>query len=301
MTPGMAGPTTTNGDSHQHTQSSAAVTPETLPLLIQALEAVYNPQSSNETRQQASFFLSDAKNHAAAPWLGFSLANDRSQPPALRHYGLSMLEHSVCYLWNGLGQEDAERIQQYVIHLAETIDDSDPLYIRNKVAQLWTELVKKSWDPKGWPDMDKKLCELWGKTQAHKEMVLYTLEMLSEDVFTKEDATAVLRGPDLGRYCVEIYIPASTLRQHFPDRENFGLRCGDDGWLARFCEALDWCSTEDNEVTRSLGIRTLNAMKACFNWITPKAIIDTDCIARIIKVLDAPFTPLVTVRSCHRG
>lgn len=62
-----------------------------LSQVLEALQAIYAPNSSNDTRRQATEYLEQAKRHPEAPLQGYALANDRSQPAALRHYGLSTL------------------------------------------------------------------------------------------------------------------------------------------------------------------------------------------------------------------
>ncbi|OCK81321.1 ARM repeat-containing protein [Lepidopterella palustris CBS 459.81] len=281
---------TTNGGGVPHKESQ-----HDLSQVLQALEAIYNPRSSNDTRQQASAYLEQAKRLPEAPAHGFELAFNKSQPPALRHYGLSMLEYSIKYGWEDYTEEQGDALRQYVVQLAQNIAEEDPVYLRNKVAQLWTEIAKRSWGAE-WMDMDNQLVELWETSIYHQGVVIYVLEMLSEEVFNREDTTAGLRGNDLGRACVEIFTPAAVLAQHLPGRDtSLNVKFGDDGWLKRLCDLLNWCLSNDyerDERVRSCAIKILNALKAAMAWVIPKAIAATQCVEHVCKALAVPVVPL---------
>ena len=64
-----------------------------LSQVVQALQAIYEASSTNDTRRQATDYLERAKHDANALTHGHTLALDRSQPPQLRHYGLTLLEY----------------------------------------------------------------------------------------------------------------------------------------------------------------------------------------------------------------
>jgi exportin-5 len=266
--------------------------------VLQALEAIYDPRSSNDTRKEASAYLEDAKKLPEAPSHGFTLAIDRVQPPALRHYGLSMLEYSIKYGWEDYTVEQGEALRDYVIQLAQGISDEDPVYLRNKVAQLWTEVAKRSWGAE-WLDMDERLVGLWQSSLHHQAVVLYVLETLSEEIFTREDPTAGLRGKDLGRACVDIFLPASVLGQHLPDRDtNLNVKFGDDGWLKRLCDLLSWCLANDyqnNERISACANKTLNTLRAAVAWVMLPGIAATQVIEHVCKALAIPVVAIQQV------
>ena len=283
----------TNGGSVEHGE-----TRHDLSQVLQALEAIYDPHSSNDTRKHASAYLEHAKRLPEAPAHGFNLALNKTQPPALRHYGLSMLEYSIKYGWEDYTIEQGEALRQYVIQLAQNILEEDPVYLRNKVAQLWTEVAKRTWGAE-WRDMDDQLVQLWSSSLHHQAVVLCVLETLSEEIFNREDVTAGLRGNDLGRACVEIFLPAAVLRQHLPTRDKGpSYRCGEDGWLKRLCDLLNWCLSNDyekDERIRTCAIKTLNTLRAAMTWVIPKAITATECIEHVCKALAVPVVSLQQV------
>ncbi|RAL64721.1 hypothetical protein DID88_001752 [Monilinia fructigena] len=170
-----------------------------------------------------------------APYHGFTLASDKSQQPVVRHYALSLLEHAIKHKWTAYSEAQASALRLWIIQLSENLAQEDPLYLRNKTAQLWVEVAKRSWGSE-WTDMDKLLVRLWELPGpvVHKEFVLFVLETLSDEVFNGEDAVTVLREGALSKACVEIFTPAVVLSEAFPNRQlGTVLRHGGEGWLVR--------------------------------------------------------------------
>lgn len=285
---------TTNGASNDAEAGSGPDLSQVLP----ALEAIYDPRSTNETRQAASGYLERAKRLPEAPQYGFNLVLEKSNPPQLRYYGLSMLEHAVKYTWEDYTEEQGTALRHYVIQLAQNVDSRDPVYLRNKIAQLWTDVAKRSWAAE-WMDMDELLVRLWEASGEHQGIVLYILETLSEEVFNRDDPVAGLRGHDLGRACVEIFAPATVLQEHLPNRDtSVDVRYGDQGWIARLCELLGLCldrGIESDEQTSICAVKTLHALKASMPWIIPKAIAATNTVVHVAKALARPVAPVQQV------
>ncbi|KAF2846049.1 ARM repeat-containing protein, partial [Plenodomus tracheiphilus IPT5] len=285
----------TNGGGEAHRQQLNGNTSSDLHQVLEALQAIYATSSSNDTRRQATEYLEQAKRHPEAPSHGHTLALDRSQPVQLRYYGLTMLEYSIKYSWEDFTVDQGAMLRGYVTELASNITDDDPVYLRNKVAQLWTEIAKRSWGDE-WLNMDEQLVVLWSTSLHHQAVILYVLETLSEEVFNREDATAGLRGSDLGRACVEIFTPLAVLQEQLPTRDkSLGVRCGEDGWLRRLCDNLDWCLGQDyqNEAAlRTCAIKTMNSLRAVMPWIIPKAIAATQVIEAVCKALAVPVVEI---------
>ncbi|KAH7393781.1 armadillo-type protein [Phaeosphaeria sp. MPI-PUGE-AT-0046c] len=284
-----------NGGHGAHHHESNGNTQNDLSQVLEALQAIYATNSSNDTRRQATEYLEQAKRHPDAPSQGYTLATDGSQPAALRHYGLTMLEYSIKYSWEDFTTEQGTQLRGYVTDLATNIAQDDPVYLRNKVAQLWTEVAKRSWGAE-WLDMDEQLLSLWQHSLHHQAIVLYVLETLSEEIFNRDDATAGLRGSDLGRTCVEIFTPLAVLQEHLPTRDKGpDVRCGDEGWIKRLCENLAWCLSQDyqnQEAIRTLAVKTMNALRAAMPWIIPKAIAATQVISALCRALAVPVVEL---------
>ena len=297
MDAASATPQLANGQLGAHDANGRA--PD-LSQVLSALQAIYDPSSSNDTRRHATEYLEEAKRHPEAPSNGYALAREHQQPAQLRHYGLTMLEFSIRYNWEDFSEDQANALRNYVVELAQNVTAEDPVYLRNKVAQLWTEVAKRSWGAE-WMDMDQQLVELSQSSLHHQAVVLYVLETLSEEIFNREDTTAGLRSSDLGRACVEIFTPLAVLVEHLPTRDkSLNVRHGDEGWLRRLCDNLSWCLAQDyqsQEAVKLSAVKTMNALRACMPWIIPKAIAAVQVIEHVCKALAVPVVELQVVHT----
>ncbi|KAH0542112.1 hypothetical protein FGG08_003492 [Glutinoglossum americanum] len=293
-----------NGATAPLANGDGATEPQPLFQIVEALEAVHSAQSTNESRKQASIFLEQAKTSREAPYHGFTLASDRSQSPVVRHFALSLLEYAIKHNWTEYSLEQSNTLKGWVLQLAQDVNGQDPLYVRNKIAQLWVELAKRSWASE-WMDMDELLVRLWAGPLVQKELVLLVLETLSEDVFNREDSAAALRGTQLNKACVDVFTPASVLAENFPARDtDVNVRFGDEGWLARFGDLLEWClrnGVGTDEEVRSCAIKTLAALRAAMQWVMHKATAAVNCTEHICKSLAAPSVPvqMAAVETLH--
>lgn len=256
-----------------------------------ALQATLDPRTSNEIRQAALTYLEQVKTQPNAPNYGFNLASDWKQPEAVQYYGLQLLEYSIRYRWNDFQERHTQQIRQWVTSLAGAVREADALFIRNKIAQLWAEVAKRCWGEE-WMDMDNLLVNLWetssdGTGAANKLLVLYILEVLSEDICNSEDATAGLRLDVLGHAFNEIVIPEGLYREHISTRgTQHEVRCGDEGWFVRMCGFFASCIKESRvhgaspakQTFIACAIKALNAMRPTMVWISLKAVAEANCI-----------------------
>ena len=267
--------------------------------ISQALEIVHNPRSSAELRQDASKYLDDFCHEDEAPYHGYVLASNKEQPAIVRHFGLSLLENAVRHRWEAYSPEQRDALRDWVIRLAQGVGENDPVYLSNKVAQAWIEITKRSW-ALDWMDMDELLVRLWSGSAARSVLVLTILETLSEDILGGEDATTGLRSNSLNRACVEIFTPSRVLMDHFPTREtNINVRYGEEGWLSRIVEFLDWCLREE-QMTKEQRIYTicaLSTLKSTVSWIIPGALAAIHLFDRLRRCLAIPAVPIQLVRA----
>lgn len=257
------------------------------PEIAQALELVHDPRTANDQRQEAFRYLEHVKESDDAPYKGYVLSIRKSNASTVRHYGLSLLETAIRLRWQNWQEPETHAVRQWVLQLAQDVDESDPLFIRNKVAQLWVEVAKRSW-ALDWLNMDEMLVELWSGSAVRKVLVLEVLETLSENSFGKEDTTTALRGQDLSKACVEIFTPESVLINHFPGRDTtLNVRHGSEGWLSRISEFLAWCNTQDsdNQVVELCILKSLSTLKSVLGWAIFVGIADATCVERICQVL----------------
>ena len=265
--------------------------------ILQALAIIHEPRSSNDPRQAASRYLEEIRSDEQAPYHGFGLASAKDQPAVVRHYGLSLIEYGVRHRWSEYTPEQGQALRDWVVTLSHNTADSDPIYITNKVAEIWVEIAKRSWGL-DWLDMDELLVRLWDGSMLQKTLVLIILETLSEEVFGNDDTTAALRGSDLNKACVEIFTPANVLIEDFPTRETAAsIRYGVEGWLARMADLLDWCigNGKVDENRRACGVKTLSTVKSVISWVIPRSLVTTHALHRICACLAASNVPLQLV------
>ena len=258
--------------------------------ILRALNLIYDARSTNEHRQDATRYLEQVKSQDDAPYHGYMLAAKKSHPAAVRHYGISLLENAIRQRWAEYSGEQSDALREWVLKLAQSVAKDDPPFIRNKIAQLWVEIAKRSW-VLDWMDMDELLVRIWGGSTAQKELVLEVLETLSENSFGKEDTTTALRGPELSKACVEIFTPAQVMLDHFPRRDtSINVRFGQEGWLFRISEFLNWYNRDarhDNDL-QTCAIKALSTVKSVVHWVILKAISATLCMQRISECLTVP-------------
>jgi exportin-5 len=263
-----------------------------LPRIHEALNIVHSSYSTNDSRREASLFLEDIKANEEAPYHGFTLASDKIQQPVVRHYALSLLEHAIKHKWAEYSPAQATALREWVLQLSQEVSAEDPLYLRNKTAQLWVEVAKRSWAG-DWIDMDELLVRLWGipGSVVHKEFVLFVLETLSDEVFNGEDTIAIMREGALSKACVEIFTPAIVLAETFPNRQvGTPVRYGEEGWLVRIGELLSQCLDNDlqrNAQYQSCAVKALAVYKSVMPWAIPRAIASASCVQYMCKSLAA--------------
>lgn len=270
--------------------------------IIHALEVSHSPTSSNALRKEALQFLESKKQEELAARNGFLLASNTDNSPLVRHFGLSLLDHVLLHTGFALSSTLILELKEMIMQLAQRIQVQDPSYYRNKVAQLWAEVAKRSWGI-DWNGMDQDLFNLWSGTPLHKEFVLSVLETLSEDIFYREDTASSLRGTDLNRALVEIFTPLWVFQETFPEREHHKLeiRHGEDGWLSRICEFLGECiaSVNTSREAKECTLKGLAVLRTALVWSIPKAVLSCDIVTTICHAFESQNEHILLVISNH--
>ena len=293
----MSGTTIVNGN-HAGTQLDASDSN-----VLQALQVIHDPRSTNEHRQEASQYLEQLKAQEEAPYKGFLYASNKQNEAPLRYYGLSLLENAIRQRWLDYSGDQSVAVRRWVLDLAQAIDKTDAPFIRNKIAQLWVEVAKRSW-ALDWMDMDEMLVKLWSGHAVRKVLVLEVLENLSENSFGKEDVTTALRGQDLSKACVEIFTPAQAMLEHFPSRDtNVNVRYGNEGWLTRIADFLIWSTkqgTLDDDITLCAA-KALSTLKSVVSWAILPAVGTSNAIAAMCEALSSSSRSVQLVCASCRG
>ena len=269
------------GNTRGNADAQGPASPDTSSIL-HALRLVHDSGTDNDTRRKASDFLDAQKDIQGAFRHGFAVASDLKLEAMIRHFGLSLLEDTLRRKWHDLSDHDSRQLREWIVSLAQNIRDEDPAYIRNKVAQLWIELAKKSW-ALDWLDMDACLLKLWTKHLVFKELVLDILEGLSEDAFTRDDPGAAIRGQDLHNALVEIFTPMSDYAGSLKAGQTIvPLRSGEDGWLSRMSLFLQECVSAHTHSSYLICLtKCLAAMRSVISWIMPSTIISSNSFSSI--------------------
>ena len=292
-----------NGVS-QSSASHAQDGTEATEAILHALELIHNPTSNNDTRREASDFLNRQKDADGAYKPGYYLAGDHGRAPIVRHFGLSLIEHTIRQKWHEIPDDQTAQVHQWTLQLAQNISGGDPSYIRNKVAQLWVELAKKSW-ALDWLDMDSALLTLWNKNLISKELVLTILENLSEDTFARDDSAAALRGQELNTALVEIFTPAAQFAGGLSvGRTTIQLRVNDEGWLSRIVHFVQDCIANSSETQAMTCLtKALATLRSVFSWVMLAAIVSTQalggaaCAALSVQDTDVLMVSIYSVSS----
>jgi exportin-5 len=264
--------------------------------ILDALQAIHNPSTHNEYRRIASDYLEGlkARNEAALQG-GFALSTDPSQPPLVQHFGLSLLSHVIRHGAQDLSDQQAIQLRNCVVDLGRSVRAEYLAFIRNKVAELWIELAKRSW-ALDWFDLDEQLVRLWSQDLVHKDFVLTILESLSEDIFVREDSIAVLRGRDLNSALVEIFTPSSSFSGGIKiGGVTHNLRFGDEGWLTRITKLINESVNNQNidGQLRQVVLKALATLRSCFIWVMTPAISQSNALEATCNFLTSSDTDLI--------
>ena len=260
--------------------------------ILQALEIIHSPSTKNEIRKQASDYLENLKSHDAAASYGAFLGSDPSNPPLIRHYGLSLIEYTIRQKLHHQSESQNLKVREWVIELGKLLADNDPPFVRNKVAELWIELAKRTWALE-WFDFDQYLVDFWAGDLSHKDLVLTILENLSDDVFVRDDSTAILRGPDLNSALVEIYTsPDDFVGGLKVKNEVVRLRAGEEGWLARISNLLQVALSGDN-ASKPTVLKCLATLRSALGWLMTPAIAHTNTLPKICGCLSSQDTDVL--------
>jgi exportin-5 len=254
--------------------------------ILQALEIVHNPSTKNEVRKQASNYLDSLKLNDDAASYGAVLGSNSTKPPLIRHFGLSLIEHTIRHKLHQQNEAQNAQVREWVINLGKSLAENDPPFIRNKVAELWIELAKRSW-ALDWFHLDQYLVDFWSADLRYKDLVLTILENLSDDVFVRDDSTAILRGPDLNSGLVEIFTsPDDFVGGLKVNSEVVRLRAGEEGWLARITRLLQ-TSLSENGSSKPTVLKCLGTLRSAMGWLMTPAIAHTNSLATICRCLSS--------------
>jgi exportin-5 len=92
--------------------------------ILHALEVIHSPASNNDIRREATEFLNTQKDADGAYRPGYYLAADHGRASIVRHFGLSLIEHSIRLKWHDLADDQTAQVRRWTLELAQNITDA---------------------------------------------------------------------------------------------------------------------------------------------------------------------------------
>lgn len=273
--------------------------------IVSALGLIHDPGVSNSARLEAQVFLNSVEDDPQSPYYGYQLALPENNPdaktrPLVRHYGLTLLQRLVAHKYESFDTPKKLAVRSYVVEIANKVLPDDPLYIKEKLASIWTDIAKLSWglylEPEpssdarvlGWASMDLEMLDLWNNNLSTKELSLMIYRTLFEDLYILDDAVATRRLPTLLLLCTEVAVPAALMeRLYTRELRALDLRADPVGWMARWVGLLrdclgQGCATRE---TQTFAVRVLQTLKTCFHWVLTEVLVENDVLGLLSSCL----------------
>lgn len=154
--------------------------------LVKAVTVMMDPSSTQRYRLEALKFCEEFKEKCpiCVP-CGLKLA-EKTQIAIVRHFGLQILEHIVKFRWNSMSRLEKVYLKNSVMELIANGTLSileEENHIKDVLSRIVVEMIKREW-PQHWPDMLMELDTLSRQGETQRELVMFILLRLAEDVVT---------------------------------------------------------------------------------------------------------------------
>lgn len=290
--------------------------------ILQALEVVHEPRSSNQARREAQSFLELIKMSEESPYWGFQLALPEAYGKnyIVRHFGLSLLQHAITKKFQTFDCAKTLAVRDWIISLSEKIVDDDPHYLKEKLAFLWASMAKRIWGNflvkaadapdvektvskeeanEGWSSMDSDLWNLWSASTQTRELSLVILRTLFEDIYLLDDPLASKRTTILNQLSVLITTPKSVLEQIYEPNPNLAIcKHLNEGWFVVWSKyLLELLSNNEfsSPVVAQFVPKILGTFKTCLHWIQPSVLREENIMNTLVNILTIPDMKLKTL------
>lgn len=154
--------------------------------LVKAVTVMMDPSSTQRYRLEALKFCEEFKEKCpiCVP-CGLKLA-EKTQIAIVRHFGLQILEHVVKFRWNSMSRLEKVYLKNSVMELIANgtlriLEEEN--HIKDVLSRIVVEMIKREW-PQHWPDMLMELDTLFRQGETQRELVMFILLRLAEDVVT---------------------------------------------------------------------------------------------------------------------
>lgn len=255
--------------------------------VVTALGVIYEPKSTNQQRLEAQKFLDSVKSNEESPFWGYQIALNNPTDFILKHFGLGLLADAIKRKWNDYDEGRRLALREWIMELNYRVLNTDPRYIKQKLAFLWVEIAKRTWGEalkeespseqellNSWADMDGNLSELWNISEASRELTLLIFKILFEDVFLLVDLTVLKRMTVIQPLCVMVVCPMDVFATKYKFTEKWTLfKANQEGWFALWVSELNEALVQNNS---NYVVRLLETLKTCLNWPLSDVIIRND-------------------------
>lgn len=297
--------------------------------IISALGLVYALTSTNDQRRDAQAFLETIKSNDESPFWGYQLAlpENNGTNYIVRHFGLSLLQDSIYKKFHTFNTEKTTAIRNWIVELANKAMDSDPHYLKEKLAFLWVAIAKKTWGSylvkalskenqlldennkipsvseqdclDGWSSMDSDLWQLWNSNLCCRELSLVIIRTLFEDIYLLDDPIASKRTTILNQLSVLVVTPDSVLNSIYEPNPKLSLcKASTDGWFIAWSKYLINILLENSCESSPCQIfvpKILSTLKTCLHWVQPSVLKSENIMNTLINILTLPDVKLKTL------
>lgn len=289
--------------------------------ILEALQAIYDPKSTNDKRRESQLFLESVKKNEESPYFGFQLAlhENYEKNYIVRHYGLSLLQYAITKRFHTLDRSKISIIREWITVLAERTAEDDSYFLKEKVGFIWASLAKRIWGSflvkykdeeqgskptkedydDGWASMDSDLWNLWNGSKQTREVSLVILRTIFEDIYLLDDPVASKRNPILTQLSVLIVTPSSTLESIYEHSPSLSIcKASDQGWLIEWSKFLIKLLTENDTCApdvQQFVPKILSTFKTCLHWIQPRVLREENIMNTLVNILTVSDMKLKTL------
>lgn len=163
--------------------------PFDIALLEQIVEIAYD--SGHSSRSDASKLLVEMKDHPEM-WKRANAILETSAQPAVKFFGLQVLEGAIDVKWKILPKDQREGIRTYVVEKITSLVTDDVTanatgMFMTKLNLILVKILKHDW-PHDWPSFISDIVSASKTSECLCENNMKILQLLSEEVFDSSDS-----------------------------------------------------------------------------------------------------------------
>ncbi|XP_052048072.1 exportin-5 [Apodemus sylvaticus] len=236
--------------------------------LVKAVTVMMDPSSTQRYRLEALKFCEEFKEKCpiCVP-CGLKLA-EKTQIAIVRHFGLQILEHVVKFRWNSMSRLEKVYLKNSVMELIANGTLSileEENHIKDVLSRIVVEMIKREW-PQHWPDMLMELDTLSRQGETQRELVMFILLRLAEDVVTFQTL------PTQRRRDIQ-----QTLTQNMERILNFLLNTLQENVNKYQQMKTDASQEAEAQANCRVSIAALNTLAGYIDWVSLNHITAENC------------------------